>query len=116
MVVRFRRENVRVVITPEGMAQVAGRTDELVERLAGLSAEDARRTAPVDTSNMQSTIRVEKPRELVRHVKVGGIIGDTGEMVDYHIYVELGTSKMAAQPFMRPALYRLRTAAEGLGY
>ena len=99
-----------------GIAEVHRRSDALVERLADLSAQDMRRTAPVDTGDMVSTIRVEKPRDGVRHVKCGGTVGDSGEYVDYAVYVELGTSRMGAQPFMRPALYRLRTAAEGLGF
>ena len=107
-----------VRFTPDGTgtAEIERRTDALVERLAKLSAEDMRRTAPVDSGDMVSTIRVEKPRDLVREVKCGGSYGESGEYVDYTVYVELGTSRMAAQPFMRPALYRLRTAAEGLGY
>lgn len=107
---------VRYTPSPEGIAKIEGRTDAFVERLADLSAEDMKRTGPVDTGNMVSTVRVEKPRELVRLVKCGGIVGDTGKYVGYAPYVELGTSRMAAQPFMRPALYRLRTAAEGLGF
>lgn len=94
---------------------IEGRADDLIERLAELSAEDMRRTGPVDSGNMVSTVRVEKPRDLVREVKVGNMIGDTGEFVDYAVYVELGTSRTPAQPFIRPALYRLRTTAEGLG-
>lgn len=104
--------------TPDGggIVEIERRTDEIVEQLADLSAADMKRTAPVDTGDMVDTIRVEKPRPLVREVKCGGEYASSGEYVDYAVYVELGTSKMAAQPFMRPALYRLRTAAEGLGY
>ncbi len=107
-----------VRFTPDGtgIAELERRSDALVERLADLSAADMRRTAPVDSGDMVSTVRVEKPRELVREVKCGGEFGESGEYVDYVAYVELGTSRMAAQPFMRPALYRLRTAAEGLGF
>jgi HK97 gp10 family phage protein len=107
---------VRFQLDGTGVAEVERRTDSLVERLADLSAADMERTAPVDSGDMVSTIRVEKPRDLVRHVKCGGMVGASGEYVDYAVYVELGTSRMAAQPFMRPALYRLRTAAEGLGF
>lgn len=104
--------------TPDGggYAEIERRSDAVVERLANLAAEDMRRTAPVDTGDMVDTIRVEKEREGARLVKCGGMVAGSGEYVDYAVYVELGTSNMGAQPFMRPALYRLRTAAEGLGY
>ncbi|HVL63444.1 MAG TPA: HK97-gp10 family putative phage morphogenesis protein [Microbacterium sp.] len=107
---------VRFTPNGGGIAEIHRRSDAFVERLADLSAEDMRRTAPVDTGDMVGTIRVEKPAEMVRHVKCGGQFAASGEYVDYAVYVELGTSRMAAQPFMRPALYRLRTAAEGLGF
>lgn len=108
--------DVRYTPLPGGISEIEARTDRFVERLAGLSAEDMRRTGAVDTGDLISTVRVEKPRDLVRHVKVGNIVGASGQFVDYHLFVELGTSRMAAQPFIRPALYRLRTTAEGLGF
>lgn len=107
---------VRYTPNGGGIAEIRRRSDRFVERLAELSADDMRRTAPVDTGDMVDTIRVEKPAETVRHVKCGGQFASSGEYVDYAVYVELGTGRMAAQPFMRPALYRLRTAAEGLGF
>lgn len=74
-------------------------------------AEDMRRIAPVDTGDMVSTVRVRSfgSKRTVR-VLAGGIPGKvTRRLVDYVVYVERGTSKMAAQPFMRPALYRYRS-------
>lgn len=108
--------NVRYTPDGGGIVEIHRRMDTAVERLAELSADDMRRTAPVDTGDMVGTIRIEKPADGVRLVKCGGTTAASGEYVDYAVYVELGTSKMAAQPFMRPALYRLRTAAEGLGF
>jgi HK97 gp10 family phage protein len=51
----------------------------------------------VDTGALQSTIRVEVDGESVNLVA-----GDDG--VDYQAHVEFGTIKMAAQPYMRPAI------------
>lgn len=84
---------------------------DLLDRLADDIASDMKALAPVDTGDMVSTIRVlnygAKDR---RTVAVGGIKGKvTGNLVDYVVYVERGTSKMAAQPFMAPATYRYRT-------
>ena len=52
---------------------------------------------PVDSGNLQSTIDVEVDGETVNLVA-------GGNGVDYHLHVEFGTVKMAAQPYMRPAI------------
>lgn len=73
-------------------------------------ADDMRRLAPVDTGDMVSTVRVGAPSATKIVVRVGGIKGKiTGKPVDYVPYVERGTSRMAAQPFMAPATYRYRS-------
>ena len=84
---------------------------ELLDDLAEDVASDMRRLAPVDEGDMVSTVRVlgygAKDR---RTIAVGGIKGKiTGKLVDYAHYVERGTSRMAAQPFMAPATYRYRS-------
>lgn len=60
-------------------------------------AEEAIQLVPVDTGALQSTIRVETEGDVVQLVA-------GGDDVDYHLYVEFGTIKMEAQPFMRPAI------------
>lgn len=70
-----------------------------VEDIADQVAEDARRLAPVETGELRSSIVVT------------GNGGDTISIeahTDYAAFVELGTSNMDAQPFLRPALYRTR--------
>jgi HK97 gp10 family phage protein len=71
----------------------------LLKRVADAVAEDARRFAPVDTGHLRSTIHAEPVEG--RAVRV---VADA----DYAAYVELGTRHMAAEPFLRPALYRKR--------
>lgn len=64
--------------------------------------------APVDDGDMRETIRVTNVSRAKLRVRItaGGMLGPvTGKPVDYPHFVERGTSKMAAQPFMRPALY-----------
>jgi len=58
----------------------------------------AQRTVPVDTHNLQESIEFSS-----------GIEGDVVRMivgtdVEYGLYVEEGTSRMAAQPWLRPAV------------
>jgi len=55
----------------------------------------AKRIVPVDSGDLRDSIHPE--------------VSDEGMFVvadeEYAAHVELGTSKMAAQPFLRPALY-----------
>lgn len=53
--------------------------------------------APVDTGNLQNSITRRTTR---RKNQVETVVGPEA---DYGIYVELGTSRMAAQPFMNPS-------------
>ena len=56
---------------------------------------DATLRAPVDTGNLRSSITHRVLSDEEAHI---------GTNVEYAPYVEQGTSKMAAQPFLRPAL------------
>jgi HK97 gp10 family phage protein len=60
--------------------------------------EEAKALVPVDTGALQDTIRMEIEGE-----EVQAVAGGQGE-VDYELHVEFGTVKMAAQPYMRPAV------------
>lgn len=62
-----------------------------------LIADEAKSIVPVDTGALQETIRVEVEGETVNLMA-----GD--DNVDYSLHVEFGTVKMAAQPYMRPAI------------
>ena len=62
---------------------------------------DAKRKAPVDTGRLRASITNEI-REIARQV----IEGRVGTNVDYARYLELGTSRMSAKPYLRPALRR----------
>jgi len=72
-----------------------------------LSAQtSAKMRAPVDTGNLRDHIFVK-----TEHTsnKSEGTVYDN---VEYAIYQELGTSKMAAQPYMMPALEENKTTFE----
>jgi HK97 gp10 family phage protein len=60
--------------------------------------DTAKGLVPVDTGALQDSIRMEVEGETVNAV-AGGI-----DDVDYALHVEFGTVKMAAQPYMRPAV------------
>lgn len=62
----------------------------------------AKRLCPVDTGRLRSSITNELASDR------GGLYADVGTNVEYGVYVELGTSRAAAQPFLRPAIEAAR--------
>jgi HK97 gp10 family phage protein len=64
--------------------------------------EDMVALCPVDTGELVNSIRVEGAGSTV-YVTVG---------TDHWSFIEYGTSKMQAQPFIRPALNRRRDVVE----
>lgn len=69
--------------------------DRALEEI-GLVAEGyAKRACPVDTGNLRNSI--------THAVESGEDAVYVGTNVEYAPYVEMGTSRTAAQPFLRPA-------------
>ena len=66
----------------------------IVQRCLDIAESIAVQDVPVDTGYLQSTIHQEIVSDLV-----GQLIADA----PYAGFVELGTSKMEAQPYMQPA-------------
>jgi len=90
-----------------------GRTEtvERLERIAEIIRDEARILCPVETGSLQQSIRAFKREGLGALCSVGVSAGNasvvnpkTGRTVDYARYVEYGTSRRAAKPFLRPAL------------
>jgi HK97 gp10 family phage protein len=72
---------------------------------------DAKSIVPVDTGNLRASIE----SRVIRN-NDGGITGVVGTNTDYAAFVEFGTSKMGAQPYLRPAVEQNReTVRELLG-
>lgn len=55
---------------------------------------DANLLAPVDTGNLRASLNYEVSNDFAL----------VGTPVEYAPYVEMGTSRMSAQPYLRPAL------------
>ena len=83
-------------------AEMQGKANEITEKYGTQVAADAAMNAPVDTSALRNSIVAESVMEGNNFIIQDG--------VEYGIYQELGTSKMAAQPFMVPALEKWREA------
>ena len=88
--------------------------------IALMIEREAKRLCPVDTGRLRAsiTIHVDKNR-LIGYVIAGGNVDEAqvhskrgraiaGTNVLYAIFVEQGTWKMEAQPYLRPALEKLR--------
>jgi HK97 gp10 family phage protein len=58
----------------------------------------AKRLCPVDTGRLRSSITHGLAHDVI------GLYAEVGSNVEYAIYVELGTRRAHAQPFLRPAL------------
>ena len=96
-------DGVRVVVDTSWLSKLGPMTDDMLGRLCEDIAVDARRMAPVLTGDLRNSIDVLGVSNGV------GRVGAGDASVDYAAYVELGTRKMAPQPFLRPAALRARS-------
>lgn len=82
------------------MRMTAGRVDrrgaQVIRKTARAIEADAKAMAPVDTGYLRSSISTT----------FTGVSAEVGPTAHYGIYVELGTSRMAAQPYLFPAADR----------
>lgn len=86
---------------PQIMATLPERADQIVAKTA-LDLEGwAKNFAPVDTGTLRASIQA---------IKIGLAHWKVQVLVHYGAYVEFGTVKMAAQPFLQPALNKVRPA------
>lgn len=82
---------------PEIAAGVGPKIEKAVRAAAFATQSVAQQSAPVDTGNLRGSIRAEAVSPIEYRVVASA---------EYSVYVELGTHKMAAQPFLDPALRR----------
>jgi len=69
---------------------------QIMSKACLMVERDAKKLCPVDTGRLRSSITHE----------IEGLTGRVGTNVEYARHVELGTHKMAAQPYLRPALHQ----------
>ena len=88
-----------VTVKQDNTGQVADGIDSAVgvalEEIGLLAENYAAKKCPVDTGNLRASVTHE--------VDAGGNAVYIGTNVEYAPYVELGTSRQKAQPFLRPA-------------
>ena len=83
----------------EFQAKLHDKLGDALEDCAFEVESRAQNIVPVDTGELQESIRHETDRDILE--------AKVGSDVEYSGYVELGTRKMAAQPYLRPAAYEL---------
>lgn len=92
----------RVVLDERGLDQLFAGSDSAVGKFVAKKVvqvnRGAKRLAPVDTGRLRSSITYEIGQEGTV------IVGRVGTNVHYAPYLELGTRRMRARPFLRPAL------------
>lgn len=82
-------------LTDEGRRKV---NNEL-KRIAIQTVREAKDRAPVDTGRLRTSITFEEEQNRNGFLKL--VVGSN---VDYAPFVEFGTERQAAQPYLRPAL------------
>jgi HK97 gp10 family phage protein len=74
----------------------------MMHRLGEQILADAQRLVPVDTGRLRASLDMEVQ-------DVGDqVVLRVGSNVEYAAFVETGTSRTRAQPYLAPALYRRR--------
>lgn len=79
------------------------RAQMVVRKTARDITADAKQLAPVDTGNLKGSIGHSDLRGVGRS---GDLVVEIGPTAHYGLFLEIGTSKMAPQPFMGPAANR----------
>lgn len=94
-------EDVTVTVDKDGLNGLLARDGavaaDLLRRAVQVTTA-AKRLCPVDTGRLRDSIVYGLVEE------GAGLYALVGSDVEYAIYQELGTSRMAAHPYLRPAL------------
>lgn len=99
--------NIAVVITYNRLNDLASELHAEASRVVRKTARDieegAKSIVPVDTGNLKNSIQVKEQDDLNATIGI-----HEGSHVEYAAYVEYGTHRMAAQPYLTPAAERAR--------
>jgi len=93
---------------PELRGELRAAASQVVRATAAMVEIRAKDIVPVDTGNLKNSIQTTMENDLLAIVSTG----TTEEDAPYAIYVEYGTRRMAARPYMRPAAEAARPAFE----
>lgn len=108
------RTRIKITKTTDG-ADIARQVEPHMANLGRAIGTRMQRLVPKRTWALHDTVSHQTERrgsKVITTVGAGGRV--QGVLVDYELNVERGTSRMAAQPFMRPAM--LQSKAGDLNY
>lgn len=97
---------IRITKVTDGV-EIAQQMAPHMEALGEAVAARARRLVPKRTWALHDTIEAETVRS---GTKITTTVSAGGGKVDYALHVERGTSKMRAQPYLRPAFAQISAA------
>ena len=89
---------------PDLISKAPDRARELVKKAAYELEARAKTEVPVDTGNLKNSLSTSLEND--------GMTGIVSTAVEYAAYVEFGTVKMAARPYMTPAADQVRQSFE----
>jgi len=110
MVVRVKLDLKGFDAYLEKIMQAGRNIDAITGRAVGAGGEvlldGMKRRVPKDTRNLESHLKVDGPHQNgnLHYVEVGLVRGVDPDTARYGNAQEYGTSSMAAQPYVRPAL------------
>jgi HK97 gp10 family phage protein len=84
---------------PEVAAQIHAAVGQAVQQTAAQVQTDAKSIVPVRTGALRDSIKTEM---------VGDLAAVVGSDLYYAVFVELGTRRMTARPFLTPAMETAR--------
>src|SRR3990172_938523 len=88
----------------EAAAKLPNQVRAALEELIHQGEEHAKQIVPVDTGYLRSTIYGQVTGPLEAELRADA---------DYAVFVEEGTSRMGARPYLRPSLEQVRQAMPG---
>ena len=99
--IKFRINNTSKVIksVQKSLEQYGEKGQKIAEEAATQLVKEERQLVPVRTGKLKASITMQKTKN--------GVEVNT-QLEPYGKYVEDGTRKMAAKPFVRPALEKVR--------
>lgn len=94
---RVAIQEIKLDLDKDILKKIGSKVEEGMKKACVIVQDDAKRNCPVDTGRLQGSISHEVTHE------GNDVVGIVGTDVEYAPYVELGTYKMSARPYLFPA-------------
>lgn len=98
---------ITVKVDPTAEGKLGDAIFDAIDKLGDGVLKRSRRVAPVKSGDLRRSLR-----KVTHRNGTAGATSEIGSDLDYSGHVERGTSKMAAQAYLRPALYQTTGKSE----